>query len=140
PSTQPPETEPRTVPSPSTSIEAPGSRGEDPSAPTTVARATGRAARSSPTACGNTSNTADHLQELLERGERVARHQLVNVREHRVHPRLHRGESGLAAVGVDPDDPVGDAVQRGGLLPQQRRITALPSVADHDDHGAPGHP
>src|SRR5690625_6550040 len=58
PSTQPPETDPLTVPSPATSIAAPGSRGADLNACTTVA---------------SPARSEEHTSELQSRGHLVCR-------------------------------------------------------------------
>ena len=56
------------------------------------------------------------------------------------HPALHRLVAGLAAVRVHPDHAVREPAQPRHLLAEQRRVAALPAVAeDHDDRAA-GHP
>ena len=61
-----------------------------------------------------------------------------HVRQRGDHALLHRLVAGLAAVRVDPDDPVRDPVQPGHLLAEQRRVAALPAVAEHHHDRAAG--
>ena len=56
------------------------------------------------------------------------------------HPLLDRLVAGLAAVRVHPHHAVREPAQPAHLLAEQRRVAALPAVAeDHDDRAA-GHP
>jgi len=52
----------------------------------------------------------------------VAGEEVVDVREHRQHALLHRFVAHLAAVGVDPDHPVGETVQPRRLLAEERAV------------------
>ena len=81
----------------------------------------------------------DHLHQLRVRRQRVAGHEVVDVRQDRQHPLLHRLVARLAAVRVDPHHAVRDPVQPPHLLGQERGVAPLPAVAEDDDHGAARH-
>ena len=78
-------------------------------------------------------------RQLLERGERVALDELVNVRQGRGHSLGQRRVAGTRLERVDPHDPVGDPVEAGHLLGEHLGLAAVPAVGeDHDDRAA-GH-
>src|SRR5690625_5199604 len=146
PSTQPPETDPLTVPSPATSTAAPGSRGADLNACTTVASPASWPARQAAISSSSTSRTdLPHLlpgaplaagrqlsEHLLQRRQRVPGHQCVQVRQRRHDPALHRLVAALAGVRVGPHHPVREPGQPGQLLAEQLRVATLPPVASDE--------
>src|SRR4051812_49795577 len=79
PSTQPPDTLPTAVPSGPTSITAPGGRGEDCQVATTVPMPIGAPVRHHRSRSSSTSRTGDHLHQVLQGGEAVAGHEVVEV-------------------------------------------------------------
>src|SRR5882672_258653 len=150
PSTQPPDTEPTTSLSSLTAIAAPGSRGPDPSVPTTRARATPlpasrhRAISSSssftlPSSPGPTPLPRDHLCQRPEGVQRMPLHELVNEREGRRHPGRQRSVTWRRFEWVYPHRPVGDPLQPLHLLGQQGRVAPVPAVGEDHDHRAAGH-
>ena len=101
PSTQPPDTEPMTSLSSLTAMAAPGSRGPDPSVPTTRASATCLPAARQRPMSSNSSFTLtlplsarNHFGECLEGIQRMPLHELVNIREGRGHPGCQRSVTG----------------------------------------------
>ena len=81
----------------------------------------------------------DHLGQVLERRERVALDELVNVRQRGRHSPGERRELGRRLQRVHPHDPVRDPVQPRHLLGEHLGIAAVPAVGeDHDDRAA-GH-
>ena len=76
------------------------------------------------------------------RGERMPFHETVNVREGGRHSPGQRRVAGRDLQRVDPDQPVGDALQALHLLGEEVGVTAVPAVGhDHDDRvaGQPAH-
>src|SRR5438477_1153373 len=147
PSTHPPETEPATSPASFTAIVAPGSRGLDPSIPTTRAIATRWPAvrhrsMSSRTsfirACSLSGSLRDHSRELFQRGERMTLDELVNVRQCRRHSARERRVARAGLQRIDPHDAERDAIQARHLLGENLGITPVPAVGEDHDDRAPG--
>src|SRR5690348_14609438 len=122
PSTQPPETEPATSPASLTAIAAPGSRGLEPITSTTRAIAAvwpapcQRATSASTSFSGISASLRDHRRDLLQRGERMAFDEHVDVRQRRGHALRERRIARAGLERVDPDDLVGDAREARHLL------------------------
>ena len=75
---------------------------------------------------------------MLQRGQRVPVHEVVDVRQRRLHPGRHRRVARLPAVRVGPHHAVRQPVQPRHLLAEQRRVAALPAVGRDDDDRAAG--
>src|SRR5438128_4563179 len=146
PSTHPPETDPATSPASFTAIVAPGSRGLDPSIPTTRAIATRWPAVRHRSMSSRTSfmrafslsgSLRDRPRELLQRSDRVTLNELVNVRQCGRHSSRQRRVAGTRLQRVDPHDAVGDALEAGHLLGEHLGFAPVPAVGeDHDDRTA----
>src|SRR4051812_31684004 len=138
PSTQPPETLPTAVPSGPTSIVAPGGRGAERQVATTVAMPTGSPARHQRGRAASTARTGDHPYKFFPPREAVAGDEVVQVRQGGGHPAREGRVAGLAAVRVDPAQPVGQPGQPPQLRGQVGRVAELPAVAADHHHGTPG--
>src|ERR1700694_4960613 len=147
PSTHPPETEPATSPASFTAMVAPGSRGLDPSIPTTRAIATRwpvvrHGSMSSRTsfisACSLSGSLRDHPRELFQRGEGMTLDELVNVRKGRRHSACERRVARTGLQRVDPHDAVRDALQTRHLLGEHLGLAPVPAVGEDHDHCTPG--
>src|SRR4051794_31933775 len=139
PSTQPPDTEPTASPVGPTSIEAPAGRGADWKVATTVPTPTVSPASHHRISSSMTSRTADHLQHVGERPQRVAGDELVAVRQRGGDAALHGLVARLAAVGVDPHHAVRQPLHPLHLLSQLGGVAAFPTVAEDNDDRAAGH-
>src|SRR6056297_2577604 len=148
PSTQPPDTDPATSPSSLTAMAAPGRRGPDPSVSMTRAIATRLPAARHLSMSSRISFMAARslrwwsrgqlLGELLERGQRVALDEAVDVGQRGGHPPCEGLVTGAGLERVDPHDAVGDAVQAGHLLTEDLVFAAVPPVGEDDDDGLAG--
>ena len=77
--------------------------------------------------------------ELLQRGQRVALHEVVNIRQGGRHSPRQRRVAGRHLQRVHPHHPVGDPVEAGHLLGQHLGVAPVPAVGEDHDDGAAGH-
>src|SRR5471032_2246379 len=78
------------------------------------------------------AETAQVLGKLLEAGEIVDRHEVVDERKRGLNPPGQRLVFRCAEEGVEPDEPPAAALEPGDLLAQHARLAAVPAVADHE--------
>ena len=145
-----PETAPDTSPCSLTAIFAPGGRGAERFTPTTVAIAT-RSPRSVQARTSSTTSftslsslrslphaTGDpKLRPAPPATQRVAGHELVDVRQRRLHPARQRLVVRVRLERVEPDQPVRAARQARDLALELLRLAAIPAVGEqHHDRAA----
>src|SRR5579859_4908953 len=145
---QPLETEPAIFPDLVTTIREPSGRGLDPHVSTTVATAISSPAVDHSFSSVRTSRIcqsprgpmpielAEQPAEVVERVQVMRGQKVVSQRERRGHAARER----LVALGaeqwVQPDEAVGRTAQMHELCGQQRRVSAIPAIADHDHNSA----
>ncbi len=75
-------------------------------------------------------DAAQDLAEPLEAGDRAGRQEVVDVRIGGAHPAGQRLVAGRAGQRVEPDQAMAVAAQAGRLGGDERRVAAVPAVAD----------